>query len=121
MEQLLSVLYGVSGIAASALYVPQIIKYRRDQDACKSISLLTWGGWIAVSAVTIIYALFVLRNYLVATVAVTSTVAQVAVLFYAINARLSKRCSLLSDSGAGVADTIAYPSKQKIEIGSMSN
>lgn len=106
MEQLLSVLYGVSGIAASALYVPQILKYHRDQDACKSISLFSWGGWIAVTAVTIIYALFVIKSYLVATVAATSVVAQSTVLFYGINARLAKRFPSLPPSGQGIAGTI---------------
>jgi uncharacterized protein with PQ loop repeat len=106
MEQILSVLYGVSGIAASALYVPQILKYHRDQDACKSISLFSWAGWIAVTAVTIVYALFVIKSYLVATVAATSVVAQATVLFYGINARLAKPFTSLPASGQSIAGTI---------------
>ena len=52
MEQVLSVLYGGCGIAASALYVPQILKYHRDREARLSISILSWSGWIAIAAVT---------------------------------------------------------------------
>jgi hypothetical protein len=91
MEQVLSVLYGASGIAASALYVPQILKYHRDRDARMSISILSWAGWIAIAAVTILYALYVAKNYLFASVASLNVVAQLTVLFYGVNARLSTR------------------------------
>jgi hypothetical protein len=91
MEQVLSVLYGGCGIAASALYVPQILKYHRDRDARMSISILAWGGWIAIAAVTILYALYVVKNYLFAGVASLNVIAQVTVLFYGISARLSTR------------------------------
>ncbi|MDB5771475.1 MAG: hypothetical protein V7606_73 [Burkholderiales bacterium] len=106
MEQILSVLYGISGLAASALYVPQILKYHRDQNACKSISLFSWAGWIAVTAVSIIYALYVIKSYLVAVVAGTSVVAQSTVLFYGISARLAKR---------------QQTSQDRIELGSTSS
>jgi hypothetical protein len=116
MEHLLSILYGVSGFAAAALYVPQILKYRRDHDACKSISLLSWGGWIAVTAVTIVYALIVIKSYLVAMVAASSIVAQSTVLFYGINARLAKRFASIPRSGQGVAGTVAHSIQAAAEI-----
>lgn len=90
MEQLLSVLYGASGIAASALYVPQIIKYHRDPDARRSISLLSWGGWIAIAIVTILYALYVVKSPLFAAVAALNVTAQLVVLCYGVNARLER-------------------------------
>lgn len=95
MEQLLSVLYGASGIAASALYVPQILKYHRDRDARLSISLLSWGGWIAIAAVTILYALYVVKNPLFAMVAGLNVIAQLTVLFYGLSARLAKPAAQL--------------------------
>lgn len=91
MEQLLSILYGVSGVAASALYIPQIIKYHRDREARKSISLLSWSGWIAIAAVTILYAIFVVKNVLFAAVAMMNVIAQITVLIYGLHARLSRR------------------------------
>lgn len=91
MEQLLSVLYGVSGIAASALYVPQILKYHRDHEARRSISLLSWGGWIAIAIVTILYALYVVKNDLFAAVAGLNVIAQLTVLVYGVNARLGRQ------------------------------
>ncbi len=91
MEQVLSVLYGASGIAATALYVPQILKYHRDHQARLSISLVAWGGWIAIAAITVLYALFVVRNSLFAMVAALNIVAQVTVLAYGVNARWVRR------------------------------
>ncbi|HJV74431.1 MAG TPA: hypothetical protein VJ654_09435 [Noviherbaspirillum sp.] len=91
MEQVLSVLYGISGIAASALYVPQILKYHRDPEARLSISLLSWGGWIAIAIVTILYALYVVKSLLFAMVAGLNVIAQLTVLFYGVNARLARK------------------------------
>lgn len=88
MEQILSVLYGASGVAASALYVPQILKYHRDRDARMSISLLSWGGWIAIATVTIMYALIVVKSHLIAMVAGLNILAQLTVLGYGLSARM---------------------------------
>ncbi|WP_420474675.1 hypothetical protein [Noviherbaspirillum sp. ST9] len=87
MEQLLSVLYGVSGIAASALYIPQIIRYHRDPSARASISLLSWGGWIVIAAITIAYALCVVKSTLIAAVAGLNVLAQITVLSYGLRSR----------------------------------
>lgn len=87
MEQLLSVLYGASGIAASALYIPQIIRYHRDPAARESISLLSWGGWIVIAAITIAYALYEVKSTLIASVAGLNVLAQLTVLAYGIRAR----------------------------------
>ena len=94
MEHLLSVLYGISGITASALYIPQILKYRRDREACRSISLLSWGGWIAIACVTLMYALFVVKSRLFASVVSLNIMAQSSVLAYGVRARLEdRRCA----------------------------
>ncbi|MGE5622885.1 MAG: hypothetical protein ACM3WS_07010 [Bacillota bacterium] len=90
MEQILSVLYGLSGVAASALYLPQIAKFHRDQEACRSISLASWGGWTVIALIAVLYAVFVAGNYLIAAVAGSNAIAQAVVLFYGINARLAK-------------------------------
>jgi hypothetical protein len=90
MEQVLSLLYGASGVAASALYIPQIFRYHRDPEARLSISLLSWGGWIAIALITILYALYVVKNPLFAAVAGLNVAAQIAVLFYGLRARWSK-------------------------------
>jgi hypothetical protein len=91
MEHLLSLLYGISGVTSSALYLPQILKYRRDRDACRSISLLSWGGWIAIACVTLMYALFVVKNRLFAGVVSLNILAQSCVLAYGVRARIEDR------------------------------
>lgn len=91
MEQVLSVLYGTSGIAATALYLPQILKYHRDRRARMSISLVAWSGWIAIAAIGVLYALLVARNPLIAAVAGMNIVAQLTVLSYGIAARFRGR------------------------------
>lgn len=91
MEHLLSVLYGASGIVSSALYLPQILKYHHDHAARGSISLSSWGGWIAIAMVAILYAVYVVKNYLIAAVAGLNVAAQTIVLFYGVSARVAKR------------------------------
>ncbi len=95
MEQLLSVLYGVSGFAAAGLYVPQILKYHRDSQARLSISLVSWTGWLAIAAITVVYALYVVKSYLIAMVASLNAIAQIIVLSYGLQARLSHRATAI--------------------------
>ncbi|HEV2609213.1 MAG TPA: hypothetical protein VGU61_03000 [Noviherbaspirillum sp.] len=106
MEQIVSMLYGLSGIAATVLYIPQILKYRRDPVACKSISLICWSGWAVLAAITVLYALYVVRNQLFAVVAAMNFGAQLAVIFYGLKARRagkasSTRSPAATDRGAG--------------------
>jgi len=89
MEQVLSLLYGVSGLAATALYIPQILRYHRAPLTRHSISLLTWGGWVAVTMVTIPYAIYVVKSPLFALVASINAIAQLTVLGYGVTARAS--------------------------------
>ena len=90
MEHLLSLLYGISGVTSSALYLPQILKYKSDPEARRSISLLSWGGWIAIACVTLMYALFVVKSKLFAGVVSLNIVAQSSVLAYGVRARAEK-------------------------------
>jgi penicillin V acylase-like amidase (Ntn superfamily) len=86
-------LYGASGIAASALYLPQILKYHRDPGSRMSISLLAWGGWIVIAAITILYALYVVKSPLIVMVASLNVTAQLVVLGYGLSARFGRRCA----------------------------
>lgn len=87
MDQLLTLLYGASGIAAAALYIPQIRAYQRSRDARSSISLVTWSGWTAITCVTILYAVCVIHNTLIAGIAVLNVFAQLTVLYFGVSAR----------------------------------
>ncbi|NEX63180.1 hypothetical protein [Noviherbaspirillum galbum] len=103
MEHLLSVLYGISGVIASALYIPQILKYHHNPDARKSISLLSWSGWIAIAVVSILYALLVVKNMLFAGVVSLNVAAQLTVLAYGLRARLG------SPAGPAAGDAASQP------------
>jgi hypothetical protein len=113
MEQLLSVWYGMSGVAASALYVPQIMKYHRDRNARMSISVLSWGGWVAMTSITVLYAIYVIKSYLFATVATMSILAQLAVLLYGVHARLAKRCAARLEAAPRIASDIVRPATSR--------
>jgi hypothetical protein len=105
MEQILSILYGASGFAASALYLPQIVKYHRDHEARTSISLLSWGGWIGMTLVTILYALYVVKSYLFAAVAMSNVAAQLTVLCYGLRGRLGRQADPQSNVMPGESGT----------------
>lgn len=91
MEQLLSVLYGVSGFMAALLYIPQILKYHRERDARSAISLFSWSGWLIVTLVTVLYASYVIKSGLFAAISLTNASAQVIVLFYGIKSRIGEK------------------------------
>lgn len=88
MEHFISILYGASGIAASVLYLPQILLYHRNPEARQAISLLAWGGWILIAMVTISYALIVVHSPLFAMVAALNVLAQLVIVGYGVSARL---------------------------------
>lgn len=90
MEQILSMLYGISGVAALGCYLPQLMRYHRDPQARASISISSWGGWIAVTLVTLLYAVFVQKSGLFAGVTAMNAAAQGVVLAYGIRGRLGR-------------------------------
>ena len=53
---MIKLLYVVNGILAVLLYVPQIFKVWKDKNNERPMSLLTFGGWCAGSAITTVYA-----------------------------------------------------------------
>lgn len=53
---MIKILYVANGIFAVLLYVPQIMKVWKDRKNERPMSLLTFGGWCAGSAITAVYA-----------------------------------------------------------------
>ena len=53
----LASLYAVSGILGCACYLPQILRLTRSAEARRAMSLATWGGWLALGAITLVYAI----------------------------------------------------------------
>ncbi len=93
MEQVLSMLYGISGVAALGCYLPQLLRYHRDPHARKSISVVSWSGWIAATLVTLLYAVFVEKSSLFASVTALNAAAQSMVLAYGVKGRCSGNAS----------------------------
>jgi hypothetical protein len=90
MEQVLSMLYGISGVAALGCYLPQLLRYHRDPQARRSISVASWSGWIAVTLITLLYAVFVEKSRLFAGVTAMNAAAQCVVLAYGIRGRTGR-------------------------------
>ncbi len=53
----LASLYAISGILGCACYLPQIVRLAKGAEARRSMSLATWGGWLVLGAVTLVYAI----------------------------------------------------------------
>jgi hypothetical protein len=53
----LASLYAVSGILGCACYVPQILRLARSPEARRAMALATWGGWLALGTITLVYAI----------------------------------------------------------------
>lgn len=92
-------LYGISGVAALGCYLPQLLRYHRDPQACHSISVASWSGWIAVTLVTLLYAIFVEKSRLFAGVTAMNAAAQCAVLAYGIRGRVSRHAASPAPAG----------------------
>lgn len=53
----LASLYAVSGMASCACYGPQLLRLIRSAEARRSMSLISWGGWLVFSGIALLYAL----------------------------------------------------------------
>jgi len=62
MHGLITAVYGVSGVCAVAVYVPQIITAWKNRKDPKALSLSTWGLWVGTSSVSVTYAAVVAQD-----------------------------------------------------------
>ncbi|HSV29516.1 MAG TPA: hypothetical protein VLL76_08150 [Candidatus Omnitrophota bacterium] len=91
LAALLSSLYAVCGVAACLFYVPQLRRLARDAEARRAMSLVTWGGWLAVGVVSLLYAAIVVGETEMIVVAGLNWLCQAAVFGLALAQRLSDR------------------------------
>ncbi|MGE5477728.1 MAG: hypothetical protein ACM3Q1_13800 [Bacteroidales bacterium] len=52
----LSLLYAVSGVAGCACYGPQLARLARSAEARRGMALASWGGWLCLSLIAVLYA-----------------------------------------------------------------
>lgn len=88
---IISVLYGFAGIAACAFYLPQLRRLVREPAARRAMSLATWGGWLAVGLVGLVYAVVVVGNAEMVAVAASNWLCQAAVFGLALAQRVADR------------------------------
>jgi hypothetical protein len=91
LSELLSGLYALSGIAACACYVPQIRRLMADAAARRAMSLATWGGWLVVGMVTVLYAGLVVGAREMVAVAGLNWLCQAVVFGLAVAQRVADR------------------------------
>lgn len=58
-KDILTMAYGVMGVAALVAYYPQLVVFLRDQEACRRAPLITWVLWVAQTATFFLYAVVV--------------------------------------------------------------
>lgn len=88
---LISGLYAVGGVAAALFYLPQILRLLRSAEARRAMALVTWGGWIVVGTVTLLYAAVVVRQAEMVLVVSLNLTCQVAVFGLAVWQRFADR------------------------------
>lgn len=90
-SELLSDLYALCGIAACACYVPQIRRLMADATARRAMSLATWGGWLAVGLVTMLYAAIIVGTREMVMVTALNWLCQAMVFGLALGQRVRDR------------------------------
>lgn len=58
----ISYLYGATGAAMLAAYVPQVLAAARSRDGARDVSLATWASWTFAALVSSAYAGLVVRD-----------------------------------------------------------
>lgn len=86
----LASLYALSGIASCACYGPQVLRLVRCAEARRSMSLLSWGGWLVFSGIALLYAM-VLGPPEMVLVSGLGTLCQTVVVALALGQKISDR------------------------------
>lgn len=83
----LSLLYAASGVAGCACYGPQLLRLVRSETARRGMSLASWGGWLCLGAVALLYATVVVGQTAMILVCCLNTLCQAAVVFLVLMQR----------------------------------
>jgi len=62
LVHVLTLLYGVSGFALVACYIPQALSAWRDQNGAQAVSIVTWSFWLVCATVALAYAALVVKD-----------------------------------------------------------
>lgn len=59
---IITCLYGATGAAMLAAYVPQILSAARSANGARDVSLVTWAAWAFAALVSAVYACVVVHD-----------------------------------------------------------
>jgi zinc transporter ZupT len=71
----LKALYAANGVIGVALYIPQILRAKRDKKQALALSMVTFGGWTLGALVTTLYAWYFVHDLLFACLSFANVVA----------------------------------------------
>lgn len=86
--KMLNILYPVSGIVMTLLYLPQIKIIFNSQSDLKEVSLITWGTWTICIFISFLYGLFVLKDINISLLSLVSSGCCSAIFFITVIKRL---------------------------------
>lgn len=87
-SELITVLYGASGMISTLLFLPQIASASRDSTGCQAISIPAWAAWTACTTVSLLYALMVTQQPVMIVVYLGSLLGHVAITAIALYKRV---------------------------------
>ena len=98
-------------------YVPQILKAARDQNGAAAISNTTWGLFLASNLTSVLYAIFVLSDAMMAVVFLGNGLACAVILVITAHKRRHHRRRMAGDGGACVFARTEGPDPMDLGLG----
>jgi MFS family permease len=87
----LKALYAANGVVGVALYIPQILRAKKDKKQALALSLVTFGGWTVGAFITTLYAWYLAHDLLFACLSFANVVAAGALFLLILHTRLTSR------------------------------
>lgn len=69
----LNIAYPISGIVMTLFYLPQIKLIFKSQSSLNEVSLVTWGTWTVCVFISFLYGLYVLKDFKITLLSLTSS------------------------------------------------
>lgn len=87
----LKALYAANGVIGVALYIPQILRARKDRKQALALSMVTFGGWTVGAFITTLYAWYLAHDLLFACLSFANVVAAGSLSLLILHTRLTSR------------------------------
>jgi hypothetical protein len=97
-------------------YLPQIVCVHRDRSGASSVSMMTWGMFFSANVATVVYALAVVGDRIMAGVFAANAAACIAIFGLILRKRIAHAWR---DSRTGGGPSALFPVSQAGRIGSL--